>query len=439
MVNLIGAAAYRTAIQNRGPVKTSTSVETTEVSKVKFSEKMSAIWDRCTQSMKDGYTYFRNALFSPKRPEVNSEGSEPQISEISKDLTEVKSADKTTGIWTRISESFRGFFQSIWTDRNKIVEPLDQAEKTKIGQLHEALDVCLTGPEKGKDSPGPRLTDDRYALRARLYLKFPEQDKNKHNQIACKQFANRVFNLYDRIEKLHEQTESGFVHRFDFVQEICEELTSLLNDPIYKNFKDEDDALINFIQLLCIKLSRAEENRSIADLTAIFPNMGKNIASVVSSGLTGAIFTNGFLPACKKFGVSNLQDIQTDKIEKFASVKRLEDFVSTYIRELNDEIWKSFDADEKGTLVVNMMNSIVALTEMGIESELKKEKTHTAAVHKLLILFDEVISTVDDTEFEDAIEPEDESQTVEPSAAEQKPTDSSTWAFSSLSRFFRSN
>ena len=188
---------------------------------------------------------------------------------------------KTTGIWTRLSDSIQSFFRQIWTERNVTANLRDRIEKSRIFKLHEALNIVLTGPKKGQmgEAGWNQLTDlDLFQDYEKTIKEFTTA-KQSHETILWddyQKFTNRVLALRSRIKNLYERSNKNGFRYFDSIQKIREELGKILQDPIYQKLKDQDLTHINFLQILCVKLSRADGNEAFRayakDLSLVGPN-----------------------------------------------------------------------------------------------------------------------------------------------------------------------
>lgn len=172
-------------------------------------------------------------------------------------------------------------YQQIWTERGATKQLRNAIESSRMAKLREALHLGLSGPEKGKKQGQESLsairTDDQvFFTMTRLFseLHDPESWEN------CKTFVNRILRLRDRIEK-----------RGDSVEKIRVELSRILKDSIYQKLKDEDSPLINFLQILCIKLYSADGSGAFRqyakDVGLIYPEKHKlkDLSSVMTKQL----------------------------------------------------------------------------------------------------------------------------------------------------------
>jgi hypothetical protein len=132
-------------------------------------------------------------------------------------------------------------------------------ERARIAKLNEALDLGLKGSERGKKNGEWRLRIVKCSASKLLWTLDAYSASNRaFGWKECTAFCERVYYLRDQIERLAKGGKTPEGLDLKTVDEVRAYLSGLLSDPVYQALKDQDVALVNFLQILCIKLSRAD-------------------------------------------------------------------------------------------------------------------------------------------------------------------------------------
>ncbi len=185
---------------------------------------------------------------------------------------------KTKGLWERFlglfdrsaapvpeTKSFWGRFSYSSSERGATRRLREKIETARVAKLHEALFLGLQGAEKGKKKSQGSIRHIKNAQIEGLVAEL-----NRESGIDSKRFVHRVLLLRNQIHYLHKMKKTGtrpdqLYSEFDSVEKIRAYLSKLLDDPVYRALKDKDLALINFLQILSIKLYRADVSRELRE------------------------------------------------------------------------------------------------------------------------------------------------------------------------------